>query len=163
MRVQLSAVMASLFAGVALATMEMPMIISHRGESSERPENSMAAYRLAFERGVDGVECDVYATTDGKGALIHDATTGRTAGSANNLTVTSCSWDELKDIAIGNFSPWAGGEYAGETIPLLDDYLALLSINSTTKCVIELKDDDPALINVVVTAIQAQPLRPRTV
>ncbi len=158
MKVQMTVVLASLFAAVASATLEMPMIISHRGESKERPENSMAAYRLAFERGVDGVECDVYATTDGKGVLIHDATTGRTAGSANNLTVTSCSWDDLKNIAIGNFSPWAGGEYAGETIPLLDDYLALLSINSTTKCVIELKDSRADLIPVVVAAIQAQPL-----
>lgn len=116
MKVQMTVVMASLFAAVASATLEMPMIISHRGESKERPENSMAAYRLAFERGVDGVECDVYATTDGRGVLIHDATTGRTAGSANNLTVTSCSWDDLKNIAIGNFSPWAGGEYAGPPV-----------------------------------------------
>ena len=47
-------VVPSVFADIA-----MPEVVSHRGESNDRPENTMAAFRLAFERGVDGVECDV--------------------------------------------------------------------------------------------------------
>ena len=34
---------------------DMPQIVSHRGESQDRPENTMAAFRLAFAREVDGV------------------------------------------------------------------------------------------------------------
>ena len=82
---------------------QMPEIVSHRGESIDRPENSMAAFRLAFERGVDGVECDVYCTSDGVPEILHDTETGRTAGSGTNLTVTSSTWDQLKDVRIGAF------------------------------------------------------------
>ena len=77
----------------AFADIAMPHIVSHRGESQDRPENTMAAFRLAFERGVDGVECDVYCTSDGVPVIIHDSTTGRTAGSGTNLTVTASTWD----------------------------------------------------------------------
>ena len=138
---------------------EMPQIISHRGESLDRPENTMAAFRLAFARGVDGVECDVYATTDGVPVIIHDATTGRTAGSGTNLTVTSSSWDDLKDVRVGAFGNWIGTEWEGETLPKFEDYLALLASNATTKCVVELKGNGAnGLVNAVVAAVQAQPL-----
>ena len=143
-----------LFADIA-----MPRIMSHRGESNDRPENTMAAFRLAFERGVDGVECDVYATTDNVPVIIHDSTTGRTAGSGTNLTVTASSWNDLKDVRVGAFGSWIGTEWEGETIPKLEDYLALLSMNSTTRCIIELKGNGANhLVSNVVEVVKAQPL-----
>ena len=143
----------------ALADVTMPHIVSHRGESKDRPENTMAAFRLAFERGVDGVECDVCCTPDGVPVIIHDATTGRTAGSGTNLTVTASTWDQLKDVRVGAFSPWIGTEWEGETLPRFEDYLALLSLNSTTRCIVELKGDGANnLVQHVVAAVQAQPL-----
>ena len=144
----------SVFADIA-----MPRIMSHRGESQDRPENTMAAFRLAFERGVDGVECDVYCTSDNVPVIIHDSTTGRTAGSGTNLTVTASTWDDLKDVRVGAFGSWIGTAYEGETIPKLEDYLALLSLNSTTRCIIELKGNGANnLVAKVVEAVQAQPL-----
>ncbi len=143
----------------ALADVTMPHIVSHRGESKDRPENTMAAFRLAFERDVDGVECDVYCTSDGVPVIIHDSTTGRTAGSGTNLTVTASTWDQLKDVRVGAFSPWIGTEWEGETLPKFEDYLALLSMNSTTRCIVELKGDGANnLVQHVVAAVQAQPL-----
>jgi len=152
-------VAACLVAPSVFADIAMPEVVSHRGESNDRPENSMAAFRLAFERGVDGVECDVYCTSDGVPVIIHDATTGRTAGSGTNLTVTSSTWDQLKDVRIGAFSPWTGTEWEGETLPKFEDYLALLSMNTTTKCIVELKGNGANnLVAKVVEAVQAQPL-----
>ena len=143
----------------AFADIAMPHIVSHRGESQDRPENTMAAFRLAFERGVDGVECDVYCTSDGVPVIIHDSTTGRTAGSGTNLTVTASTWDQLKDVRVGAFSPWIGTEWEGETLPKFEDYLTLLSMNSTTRCIVELKGDGANnLVQHVVAAVQAQPL-----
>ena len=143
----------------ALADVIMPHIVSHRGESKDRPENTMAAFRLAFERGVDGVECDVYCTSDGVPVIIHDSTTGRTAGSGTNLTVTASTWDQLKDVRVGAFSPWIGTEWEAETLPKFEDYLALLSMNSTTRCIVELKGDGANnLVQHVAAAVQAQPL-----
>ena len=137
---------------------DMPQIISHRGESQDRPENTMASFRLAFARGVDGVECDVYATTDGVPVIIHDSTTGRTAGSGTNLTITASSWNDLKDVRVGAFGKWIDTEWEGETLPRFEDYLALLASNATTKCVVELKSSANNLVSTVVAAVQAQPL-----
>ena len=143
----------------AFADIAMPHIVSHRGESQDRPENTLAAFRLAFERGVDGVECDVFCTSDGVPVIIHDSTTGRTAGSGTNLTVTASTWDQLKDVRVGASSPWIGTEWEGETLPRFEDYLALLSMNSTTRCIVELKGDGANnLVQHVVAAVQAQPL-----
>ena len=141
------------------ADIAMPRIMSHRGESNDRPENTMAAFRLAFERGVDGVECDVYCTSDGVPVIIHDSTTGRTAGSGTNLTVTASSWNDLKDVRVGAFGKWIGTEWEGETLPKFEDYLALLSMNSTTRCIIELKGNGANnLVSNVVEVVKAQPL-----
>jgi len=148
-------------AGLAFTAgaLDMPQIVSHRGESQDRPENTMAAFRLAFAREVDGVECDVYATTDGVPVIIHDGTTGRTAGSGTNLTVTASSWDDLKDVRVGAYGSWIGTEWEGETLPKFEDYLALLASNNTTKCVVELKGNGAnGLIASVVASVQAQPL-----
>ncbi|MBR6733783.1 MAG: hypothetical protein IKL96_05220 [Kiritimatiellae bacterium] len=146
-------------AGMTAFGVTMPEVVSHRGESLDRPENTMAAFRLAFERGVDGVECDVYCTSDGVPVIIHDSTTGRTAGSGVNLTVTSSTWDQLKDVQVGKFSPWIGTEWEGETLPKFEDYLALLSLNTTTKCIVELKGNGANnLVAKVVEAVRAQPL-----
>ncbi len=158
MAVKLFAAMCAL-AGMAAFGVTMPEVVSHRGESKDRPENTMAAFRLAFERGVDGVECDVYCTSDGVPVIIHDSTTGRTAGSGVNLTVTSSTWDQLKDVQVGKFSPWIGTEWESETLPKFSDYLALLSMNTTTKCIVELKGNGANnLVAKVVEAVQAQPL-----
>jgi glycerophosphoryl diester phosphodiesterase len=42
-----------------------PLVIAHRGASGERPEHTMAAYRLAIEQGADFVEPDLVMTRDG--------------------------------------------------------------------------------------------------
>lgn len=44
---------------------EAPIIIAHRGASGERPEHTLAAYRLAIEQGADFIEPDLVLTRDG--------------------------------------------------------------------------------------------------
>ena len=55
-------------------------IIAHRGASAEAPENSLAAFRLGWEQQADANELDLHLTLDGRLAVIHDASTRRTAG-----------------------------------------------------------------------------------
>ncbi len=45
--------------------MRAPFIIAHRGASGERPEHTMAAYRLAIAQGADFIEPDLVPTKDG--------------------------------------------------------------------------------------------------
>lgn len=42
-----------------------PIIIAHRGASGERPEHTIAAYRLAIAQGADFIEPDLVLTKDG--------------------------------------------------------------------------------------------------
>lgn len=42
-----------------------PIIIAHRGASGERPEHTLASYRLAIEQGADFIEPDLVLTSDG--------------------------------------------------------------------------------------------------
>ncbi len=42
-----------------------PLIIGHRGASGERPEHTMASYRLAIAQGADYIEPDLVITKDG--------------------------------------------------------------------------------------------------
>jgi len=42
-----------------------PFVIAHRGASGERPEHTIAAYRLAIEQGADFIEPDLVLTKDG--------------------------------------------------------------------------------------------------
>ena len=40
----------------------MTRFLSHRGESDDAPENTLAAYKLAMERDSDGIELDIPET-----------------------------------------------------------------------------------------------------
>jgi glycerophosphoryl diester phosphodiesterase len=57
-----------------------PLIIGHRGASAHAPENTHAAFELAFEKGADGIEFDVRLASDGVPFVFHDATFERTVG-----------------------------------------------------------------------------------
>ena len=55
-------------------------VYAHRGLHNEnRPENSMAAFRAAWEHGY-GVELDIHLMKDGNLAVIHDSSLLRVAG-----------------------------------------------------------------------------------
>lgn len=46
--------------------------IAHRGAPRERVENTLEGFRLALDRGADGVELDVHCTADGMVVVHHD-------------------------------------------------------------------------------------------
>lgn len=87
--------------------------IAHRGESLDAPENTLAAFHLAWQRNADGIECDIRLTKDGQIVCIHDVDTGRTFD--RNLTVAQFTFAEL--VMLKNLS--------GCGIPLLQDVLAI--------------------------------------
>ncbi|MHA6287991.1 glycerophosphodiester phosphodiesterase family protein [Maricaulis sp. CAU 1757] len=51
---------------------EPPLVIAHRGASGERPEHTLAAFRLAIEQGADVIEPDLVMTRDGVLVVRHD-------------------------------------------------------------------------------------------
>jgi glycerophosphoryl diester phosphodiesterase len=101
--------------------MSNPLIIAHRGASFDAPENTLAAFHLAFAQGADGIEADFRLSSDNEIVCIHDATTGRTAD--GNLRVATHSLTELRCL---DFGGWKGRQWQGERIPTLAEVLAIL-------------------------------------
>ena len=56
-----------------------PLVMAHRGNSAEVPENTMEAFEDAVQMGgVDVIETDVHLTKDGKFVFFHDKKVDRT-------------------------------------------------------------------------------------
>lgn len=87
---------------------------AHRGlHNDKRPENSLAAFQAAAERGL-GAELDVHLTRDGKLVVFHDSTLDRVCGRSGKVEKMTAA--ELMTCRL------AGTE---ETIPLLEEVLPL--------------------------------------
>lgn len=55
----------------------LPIVIAHRGSSGERPEHTLAAYRLALAQGADLIEMDLQLSKDGVLVGLHDVVLDR--------------------------------------------------------------------------------------
>ncbi len=93
-------------------------IVAHRGGVIWGPENTLATFLIAADKGADYVEMDVRQTKDGVFVLMHDKDVKRTTngqGKVSDMTLA-----ELQELDAGS---WFGEEFAGEKIPTLKDML----------------------------------------
>jgi glycerophosphoryl diester phosphodiesterase len=108
------------------------LIIAHRGESIDAPENTLASVNLAWERGAGAVEIDVHLSYDNRIVVIHDPTTKRTGGL--NKKVKFQKVDELKLLDVGG---WKSSKYRNERIPTLIEVIN--TVPPEKKLVVEIK------------------------
>ena len=101
-----------------------PLIISHRGASKNAPENTMAAYNLAWELNSDGIELDIRETADKKIVCSHDDDLFRVSN--KKLKISNLKHSQLKKIDVGS---WKDKKYIQEEIPLLKDVLSNIPTN----------------------------------
>jgi len=132
-----------------------PFLIAHRGASDAAPENTLAAFRLAWEEGADGIEGDFRLTADGRIVCIHDANTGRTAGKRH--IVERCHWKTLSDLDVGS---WKSKRFAGERIPLLEEVLEILPAGK--RLFIEIKSG-PKIIEPLAEVLEAHHADPERI
>jgi glycerophosphoryl diester phosphodiesterase len=64
-------------------------IIAHRGYSAKAPENTLAAFELAWKSGADACELDIHLTADQQVVVIHDKDTKRTHPGENKVIAAS--------------------------------------------------------------------------
>ena len=98
----------------------VPLIMAHRGYSAAAPENTVPAFQKSIDEGFTAAELDVQMTKDGEIIVLHDSSLKRTTGL--NKRVWEVTYDEIKDLDNGSFF---SKEYAGTTIPTLDEVLKL--------------------------------------
>ena len=86
---------------------------AHRGFSGEYPENTMLAFRKAFESGCEGIELDVHLSKDGHLVVIHDEQVDRTTNATGFV----------RDFTLSELiSMNAGPETVFEGIPSFEEY-----------------------------------------
>ena len=111
------------------------MIIAHRGESYDAPENTLSAVNLAWKRGAEAVEIDVHMSKDDQIVAIHDFDTRRLTGVNKDIRKQTVA--ELKALDVGL---WKGAQWQGEQIPVLREILETVPIGK--KLIIEIKSDE---------------------
>lgn len=88
-----------------------PLVLGHRGYRKKFPENTLLAFRKAFEYGADGIECDVQRSSDGMYFIFHDLDLARMTGTQGDISGFSAV--KLKKLKCGK----------GQGIPDLDSFL----------------------------------------
>ena len=97
-------------------SLRLPLIIAHRGDSTNFPENTISAFQNAVTLGADGIELDVRLTKDQNLVVFHDHYLGRTAPGSkpvNHYTKT-----EIQALDAGS---WFSSEFQRERVPTLDE------------------------------------------
>lgn len=110
-------------------------IISHRGAAAEAPENTLAAFRIAIDQGVDFIETDVRLTADGVPVLMHDPDLDRTTSGAG--PIEQHTLEQVRALDAGS---WFDPDFTGEPVPTLEEFVALLG-PAPTRAFVELKGE----------------------
>jgi glycerophosphoryl diester phosphodiesterase len=131
-----------------------PFIVAHRGASHDAPENTLAAFRLAWEKQSDAIEGDFYVTKDNQIVCIHDKTTKRVAPHQPERMVAESTLQELRQLDVGS---WKHERYAGERIPTLRDVLS--TVPAEKRIFVEVKCG-PEILPLLEPELAASGLKP---
>jgi glycerophosphoryl diester phosphodiesterase len=112
--------------------MHIPLVIAHRGDSSNALENSLEAVRRALSLPADMIELDIRKTRDNALFVMHDTLTGRTAG--HNINIERATSAEIGRIRLNN----------GEPVPTLTDVIKAVAGSAGLN--LEIKSDGAGLL-----------------
>jgi glycerophosphoryl diester phosphodiesterase len=107
-------------------------VIGHRGAAALAPENTWDGFDAALDLGVDAIETDIRATSDGQLILIHDRDLERTTNGRGKVDETP--WSVVQTLDAGS---WFSERYRHAKIPRLDETLE--RYGSRTHLVLEIK------------------------
>ena len=94
-----------------------PVMIGHRGNPTQAPENSLSGFIKAYENGADVFEVDVEITKDKQIIIMHDSTLNRTTNYTGSLSVNQMTLAEVKQYYILDKS----GNVTNEKVPTLKE------------------------------------------
>ena len=130
--------------------MAKSLVIAHRGANKYAPQNTLAAFKKAYELGCDGFETDVHITKDGKVVICHNYTIDET--STGKGKVADMTLDELKGYDFGSYY---SKKFEGTEIPTLDEFLSFVETTDISVLNIEIKSPKEAETAIVKETIKA--------
>lgn len=99
------------------------LIVGHRGASHDAPENTLAAFQLAWKQGADAIEGDFYLTSDQQIICVHDKDTKRLCPNHPVVKIAETDLRTLQKLDVGS---WKDPRFSGEKMPTLTDVLAIV-------------------------------------
>jgi glycerophosphoryl diester phosphodiesterase len=118
------------------ANTRRPLVVAHRGDSRNFPENTLEAVKGAIALGVDIIELDVHRSADDVAMIIHDRDLKRTTGRSGQID--SMAAVEIDELDAGS---WRGAGHAGARVPRLANVIAAIGESDVRLC-LEFKDGD---------------------
>ncbi len=112
------------------------VIYAHRGASAYAPENTMSAFKKAFEIGANGIELDLQKTKDDKIVIFHDERIDKKSNGIGKIS--DYTYSELLKL---DFGSWFSTEYKDEKIVLFENFMKEVS-NKNLILAIELKEEN---------------------
>ena len=101
-------------------------VAAHRGNVAEYPENTMLAYKSAYEIGADMIELDLHMTKDGEIVLIHDGDLARTADVSGRISELTLDEVLRADVGIKR-----GERFRGTRVPTLRQFCEFVAGESS--------------------------------
>lgn len=130
---------------------DAPFLVAHRGASGEAPENTLPAFKLAWEQGADAIEGDFHLTADGRIICLHDGDTGKTCGVKHLVAKTNFA--TLRKLDAGS---WFDEKFAGTKIPTLEEVAA--TVPPGKKFFIEVKSS-PKIVPTLIDVLEKSKLK----
>ncbi len=110
----------------------IPFIMAHRGGTRVTPENTLAAFEKALSLGVN-IELDIRLTKDNVIVVIHDISVDRTTNGKG--IVADMNLSKIKTLDAGSY---LSKEYAGESIPTLEQVFVQFSSKAPTNVIMSI-------------------------
>jgi len=147
----------SVLTAVWCASANGQFIVAHRGASYDAPENTLAAFRLAWQKNSDAIEADFYVTSDQRIVCIHDKSTKRVAPEQPTLNVADATYEQLRQLDVGS---WKHQRYSAERIPTLKQVLA--TVPRGKQIFVEVKSG-PEILPLMQPQLAASDLKPEQI
>jgi glycerophosphoryl diester phosphodiesterase len=96
------------------------IVIAHRGDHTNAPENTIVAYKNAIKIGADFIEVDLRTTKDSQLVVMHDATINRMTGI--NGSIQNMTFDSLRNLEVRESKH---PEWGNHVIPTFQEVLKL--------------------------------------
>lgn len=141
-----------------------PTIVGHRGASQQDisdptlsmglPENSMSAFKFAYENSADVIELDIMFSSDKELVVIHDDTINRTLNvpaSEGELRVDSITKEKIQSYEYVNCDE----AYKSERVPILSDVFKEFK-GKEIRILVELKADQTGLAEAACDLVKAE-------
>jgi glycerophosphoryl diester phosphodiesterase len=100
------------------------MVIAHRGDWKQAPENSLKALEHSIHQGVDMIEIDIKQTKDGVLVLSHDETVDRATNGSGKID--ELTFAEIRALRLKQGLGGDGAAVTDEVMPTLEEALLLI-------------------------------------